>query len=103
MEEMKIYKIMCYFSNFDESNGLWIQIKWCKNRRLLIRETADWNGKYYDILQIVRGGNFYDDYFKMIHKVAYDSKHGKGFKILTSKRIFQRLPTFMANNCLVNF
>ena len=27
----------------------------------------------------------------MVHKVVYDSKHGKGLKILTIKRILQRL------------
>ena len=36
--------------------------------------------------------NFYNDYFKMLHKAAYDSKHGKGLKILTLKQVLQRLP-----------
>ena len=28
---------------------------------------------------------FYNDYFKMVLKAAYDVKHGKGLKILTPK------------------
>ena len=28
----------------------------------------------------------------MVHKAAYDSKHGKGIKVLTSKQNLQRLP-----------
>ena len=35
---------------------------------------------------------FYNDYFEMIHKAAYDVKHGTGFKILTPKQMLQRLP-----------
>ena len=35
---------------------------------------------------------FFDDYFKIVHKAAYDSKHKKGLKILTHKQMFQRLP-----------
>ena len=27
----------------------------------------------------------------MVHKAAYDVKHGKGLKILTPKNVFQRL------------
>ena len=34
----------------------------------------------------------YNDYFKMVHKAANDSKHGEGLKILTFKQILQRLP-----------
>ena len=33
---------------------------------------------------------FYNDYFKMVHKAAYDLKHGKGLKILTPKQKLQR-------------
>ena len=40
--------------------------------------------------------NFYNDYFKMLHKAAYDSKHGKGLKILTLKQVLQRLPITLA-------
>ena len=28
---------------------------------------------------------FYNDYFKMVHKAAYDVKYGKGLKMLTPK------------------
>ena len=35
---------------------------------------------------------FSNDYFKMVHKAAYDSKRGKGLKILTLKQMLQRLP-----------
>ena len=35
---------------------------------------------------------FYNTYFKMIHKAAYDSKLGKGLKILTAKQMLQKLP-----------
>ena len=38
----------------------------------------------------------YNNYFKMIHKAAYDSKHGKGLKILTLKKMLQRLPIALA-------
>ena len=33
--------------------------------------------------------NFYNDYFKMTHKAAYDSKHCKGLKILTPKQMLR--------------
>ena len=33
--------------------------------------------------------NFYNDYFKMAHKAAYDSKHCKGLKILTPKQMLR--------------
>ena len=39
---------------------------------------------------------FYNEYFKMIHKAANDSKCGKGFKILTLKQMLQRLPLSLA-------
>ena len=39
---------------------------------------------------------FYD-YFKMVHKAAYNVKHGKVFKILTPKQIFQRLLIVLAH------
>ena len=35
---------------------------------------------------------FYIDYFKIVQEAAYDSKHGKSFKILTLKQIYQELP-----------
>ena len=35
---------------------------------------------------------FYNDYFKMVHKAAYNSKHGKGLKTLHLKQLLQRLP-----------
>ena len=35
---------------------------------------------------------FYNDYFKMVHKAAYNSKHGDELKILTPKQMLQRLP-----------
>ena len=38
---------------------------------------------------------FYD-YFEMLHKAAFDAKHGKGFKILTPKQMLQRLPIALA-------
>ena len=40
--------------------------------------------------------NFYNDYFKMVHKATYDIKNGKGLKILTSKEVLQRLPIALA-------
>ena len=39
---------------------------------------------------------FYNDYFKMVHKAAYDAKHGKRCKILTPKQMLQRLPIALA-------
>ena len=39
---------------------------------------------------------FSNDYFKMVHKAAYDSKYGKGLKILTLKQMLQRLPIALA-------
>ena len=39
---------------------------------------------------------FSNDYFKMVHKAAYDSKHGKVLKILTLKQMLQRLPIALA-------
>ena len=36
--------------------------------------------------------NFYNDYFKMVHKAAYDVNHEKGVKILTCKQMLKRLP-----------
>ena len=41
-------------------------VKFCKSQKEVIR--------------------FYNDYFKMIHKTAYDSKHGKGLKILANAK-----------------
>ena len=38
----------------------------------------------------------YNDYFKMAHKTANDSKHGKGLKISTFKQMLQRLPIALA-------
>ena len=35
--------------------------------------------------------NFYNDYFKMVHKAAYDVNHEKGVKILTCKQMLKRL------------
>ena len=40
---------------------------------------------------------FYKDYFKMVYKAAYDSKHIKGPKILTPKQMVQRLPIVPAH------
>ena len=34
---------------------------------------------------------FYNDYYKMVHKAAYGSKHGKCLKLLTPKQVPQRL------------
>ena len=39
---------------------------------------------------------FYKDYFKMIHKAAYDSEHRKGPKMLGPKQMLQRLPIALA-------
>ena len=39
---------------------------------------------------------FYNDYFKVVHKAAYGSKHGKAFKVLTLKQMLQRLPIALA-------
>ena len=39
---------------------------------------------------------FYNYYFKMVHKATYDSRHGKGLRILTHKQILQRLPIALA-------
>ena len=39
---------------------------------------------------------FSNNYFKMVHKAAYDSKHGKGLTILTLKQMLQRLPIALA-------
>ena len=39
---------------------------------------------------------FYNCYFEMVHKAAYDSKHGKCLKISTLKQMFQRLPIPLA-------
>ena len=35
---------------------------------------------------------FYNDYFKMEHKAAYDVKYGTGLKILTPKQMLLRFP-----------
>ena len=35
---------------------------------------------------------FYNHYFKMVHKAAYDWKFGKSLKILSINHMFQRLP-----------
>ena len=35
---------------------------------------------------------FYNDYFKMIHKVAYDAKHEKRLELLAPKKMLQRIP-----------
>ena len=32
---------------------------------------------------------FYNNHFKMTHKAAYDSKHGKGLKLLTLNKYFK--------------
>ena len=45
---------------------------------------------------------FYIDYFKMVHKAAYDSKHGKGLKILTPKQLLERLPIALAGDTSEN-
>ena len=39
------------------------------------------------------GYQFFNDYFKMVYKAAYDGNQGKGFKILTPK---QKLPITLA-------
>ena len=39
---------------------------------------------------------FYNDYFKMVHKAEYNSKHGKGLKTLHLKQLLQRLPIALA-------
>ena len=35
--------------------------------------------------------NFFNDYFKRVHKAKYDAKHAIGLKILTHKQMLQRL------------
>ena len=40
---------------------------------------------------------FYNDYFKIVHKAAYNVKHGKGLKTLTSKQMLERLPILFAH------
>ena len=35
---------------------------------------------------------FFNDYFKMVHKTTYYAKHWKQHKILTTKQMLQRLP-----------
>ena len=40
--------------------------------------------------------NFYNDFFKMLHKAMYDSKHEKGLKILTLEQMLQKLPIALA-------
>ena len=37
-----------------------------------------------------------NDYLRMVHKAAYDSKHGKGLKILRYKQMLQRFPILLA-------
>ena len=39
---------------------------------------------------------FHSDYFKMINKAAYDAKHRKALKILTTKQMLQSLPIAFA-------
>ena len=39
---------------------------------------------------------FYNDYFKMVHRAAYNSKHVKGLKTLHLKQLLQRLPIALA-------
>ena len=39
---------------------------------------------------------FYNHYFLVVHKAAYDSKHRKGLKILTLKQMLQILPIALA-------
>ena len=39
---------------------------------------------------------FYNDYFKIVNKAAYNAKHGEGLKILTIKQILQRLSIALA-------
>ena len=38
--------------------------------------------KFYKSQEVIK---FYNNYFEMVHKAAYDSKHGIGIKILTPK------------------
>ena len=40
--------------------------------------------------------------YKAVYEAAYDLKHGKGLKILTRKRMFQRLPIALAQVEAVN-
>ena len=39
---------------------------------------------------------FYNNFLKMVHKSAYDAKHGKGLKIVTPKQMLQKLPIALA-------
>ena len=39
---------------------------------------------------------FNSNYFKTVHKAAYNSKHGKGLKKLTPKQMLQKLPIALA-------
>ena len=45
---------------------------------------------------------FYNDFFKMVHKSAYDAKHAKGLKIVTPKQMLQKLPIALAQVKTVN-
>ena len=49
---------------------------------------------YYKLRQEVI--KFNNDYFKMVHEAAQDSKHGKGLNILTLKQILQSSPIVLA-------
>ena len=40
--------------------------------------------------------NFYKDYSGMMHNARYDATPRKGFKILTTKQMLQRLPIALA-------
>ena len=39
---------------------------------------------------------FYNDYYSMIFKVGYDATHGKRLKVLTPKKVLQRLQIALA-------
>ena len=52
--------------------------------------------KFYNSRQEVT--KFYNDYFKMVHKSTYDSKHDERVKIATPKQILQRLPKSLATS-----
>ena len=50
--------------------------------------------KFYTLRQEVT--IFYNDYFKMVHKTTYDSKHDKRVERVTPKQMLQKLPKSLA-------
>ena len=50
--------------------------------------------KFYNVQKEVI--KFCSNYFKTVHKAAYNSKHGKGLKKLIPKQMLQKLPIAFA-------